>query len=166
MNKITIIPVGGLCNRLRVINSAFLLFNNKNVEVEIIWLRDKGMGCAFDKLFEPILSSNIIIKEGRLLDNIMYVRPRKGNLWLPLLWQTWWFQKTIFENRVLKLLNEKYSFDALMNYKKSLLSTFHRFSDGDQKYNCFVPLTDLKEKIRETSSEFVNNTIGVHVRRF
>ena len=50
--QITLIPVGGLANRMRAIESAIALSKNNEQPLKIIWFKDWGMGCTYHELFE------------------------------------------------------------------------------------------------------------------
>ena len=52
--KLTLIPVGGLANRMRTINSVIEFCNGDNRDLSIIWFLDHGLNCSFYDLFQPI----------------------------------------------------------------------------------------------------------------
>jgi hypothetical protein len=165
MNRLIIVPIGGLCNRMRVIDSAYALFNNKNAEVEIIWIKNKWMGSGFSKLFEPIISSNIRIKEAASVYNVMFGKPIYQNLFLPFIFQKLLFQKVINQAEAPQLIKENYAFTELLDYRRSFLTTFHRFYENENKYSFLSPLSFLKEEVQKIASKFGDYTIGVHIRR-
>jgi len=52
-------PIGGLCNRLRTIDSAISICLNKKVDLTVLWVRDISLNCSFYELFEPIVIDEI-----------------------------------------------------------------------------------------------------------
>lgn len=49
--KITIIPEGGLCNRIRAINAARLLCSQYHTTPKVAWVMNADLNCPFHKLF-------------------------------------------------------------------------------------------------------------------
>ena len=49
---ILLVPVGGLANRMKAIDSAIKLSRKANSELHIIWFKDRGLNCRFDQLFD------------------------------------------------------------------------------------------------------------------
>ena len=45
-------PIGGLCNRMRAINSALVLAKKQNKKLKVIWFVNAELGCPFEELFE------------------------------------------------------------------------------------------------------------------
>ena len=46
-------PVGGLCNRMRSINSARVLAQKRGEKLTVIWFVNPELGCPFERIFEP-----------------------------------------------------------------------------------------------------------------
>ncbi|MBO6016168.1 MAG: hypothetical protein J6P60_06265, partial [Lachnospiraceae bacterium] len=44
-------PIGGLCNRIRAINSAYLLARERRDKLTVLWLVNKDLGCPCEELF-------------------------------------------------------------------------------------------------------------------
>jgi hypothetical protein len=65
---ITLVPVGGLANRMKAIDSAIALAREVNTGLQIIWYKDQGLNCRFDELFQQIHVDNIRLKEASFLD--------------------------------------------------------------------------------------------------
>ena len=49
---VTVEPGGGLCNRLRTVNSAYFLAKQLNQKLRIVWKLNKELNCAYEKLFK------------------------------------------------------------------------------------------------------------------
>ncbi len=54
MNNIIVQPLGGMCNRMRVIVAAISLAQKMRKELMIIWTQDATLNAKFSDLFEPI----------------------------------------------------------------------------------------------------------------
>ena len=94
-STITFIPIGGLANRFFAITSAISFCQDHNVRLRVIWFKDWGMGTSFNSIME--LSQHfqdVEITDARWKDYI-FDRPRKRNLWLPYLFQRFYFGKRI-----------------------------------------------------------------------
>lgn len=59
-NHIYIKPVGGLCNRMRTIDSCVSLALKHNKQVTIIWGRDRFLNCRFSDLFQSSESYHVV----------------------------------------------------------------------------------------------------------
>ena len=62
MMKIIIQPLGGLCNRMRVIVGAAELAKHLHRQLVVIWTQDATLNARFSDLFEPIPYKVIDIK--------------------------------------------------------------------------------------------------------
>lgn len=52
MEKIILVPVGGLANRMRAVASAVTLTYRVRRKLEVLWFRDWGLNAPFFKVFE------------------------------------------------------------------------------------------------------------------
>lgn len=50
--RVIVIPIGGLANRMRVIDSVSNL-REEGCKVTVLWRKDWGLGARFDSIFEP-----------------------------------------------------------------------------------------------------------------
>lgn len=51
-------PVGGICNRIRSIDSAITLCENNGQDLTILWVNNSDLNCSFSNIFED-LNSNV-----------------------------------------------------------------------------------------------------------
>ena len=51
MRKITLVPIGGLGNRIEAISSVIAYCHAREIYLEVIWFKDHGLNCDFDNLF-------------------------------------------------------------------------------------------------------------------
>ena len=98
---ITFVPVGGLANRMRAIDSAIALAQDTNHELQIIWFKDQGLNCSFCDLFQPFSLPGVTVREANKSDLLLQDRPRKKNFYLPALSLSTQYDSKIYEKEVL-----------------------------------------------------------------
>lgn len=158
-------PVGGLANRMRVIDSAFCLSRKLNKPYRIIWLKDNGLNCSFSTIWKPI--DYLLDTESNFL-YLFFKFKRKYSFFRKIL-------KISEKFRILKVYSQD-EYDELfkmMNQPKKLnkyllciISSFSSFY-AKEKFNCslFDLQPDIKKLVDKESEAFHKNTIGVHIRR-
>ncbi|MGZ0017455.1 hypothetical protein [Yeosuana sp. AK3] len=164
---ITLEPMGGLANRMRVIASGLNLIKNSNRHVNVIWALNEDLNCEFDVLFMPIKGLSIIEKERK------YVFAHHSNN--PILYKK---IKAYFRNKILGIdcfINEMdlltgrvcNSFiDKLARRNKNIyIKTTQRFSCIEEEINQFQPSESIQNTIDKQVFKFNKNTIGIHIRR-
>lgn len=170
MKTLTLIPIGGLANRINSITSAISFCQDHDIKLRIFWFKDKGMGADFHSLFQFREEfkkdiSNIEIVDSKWFHYI-YDRPRKRNLWL-----TWIFQKILFDKRsyekdITDLGSDSVKIAELFKkYNKVYLvhcSLFydHFVLDNLQLEDC------IQDEMNKVTSGFIGKSvIGLHIRR-
>lgn len=75
---ITLVPLGGLANRMRAIVSGYTLALDTGMPLHVVWLRNHDLNCSFNTLFRP-LGHNIALTECSKADAwVKYNVPLKG----------------------------------------------------------------------------------------
>lgn len=72
MEKIILVPVGGLANRMRAVASAVTLTYRVRRKLEVLWFRDWGLNAPFFKVFEETGVDEYILF-GDILQTFAYV---------------------------------------------------------------------------------------------
>lgn len=144
-------PVGGLCNRLRAIDSAIALAKDLDQELRILWTRHKDIYARFFELFDPIESERVKLFE---------LNPQSVH---PL--STLKLDKAIKPSDFSRLLSSKYDFRDLAKYKNICITSFSRFYRNPQMYSDIHPNEHIRQLIDAETAVFAKNTIGVHIRR-
>lgn len=154
MNDIIVQPLGGLCNRMRVIVGAVSLAKKMGGQLTIIWTQDTTLNAKFSDLFEsipykviecPLISwkYKIIyhwykdIKRYKILDDQWICENVRGKSF-----DTWKEKKYISENIFLMT-----SHDILL----------------DEDYSILKPRMSVVNSLNNVKCD--NNTIGLHIRR-
>lgn len=75
---ITLVPIGGLGNRMRAIASGIALSEATQQKLCIVWIKDKGLNCRFDELFYSPKFNDVCIKEHSLWNKFAIDYPEKA----------------------------------------------------------------------------------------
>lgn len=163
MKSLTLVPIGGLANRFYAITSAIAFCKDYNIKLRVIWFKDWGMGADFHSLFE--LSEDVDKDNVKIIDakwyHYIYDRPRKRNLWLPLLWQQVIFDQILLE----KDAHDKKLTKRLLESKRPYLVAFNLFYSPQKFFHYLRPQDIINNKISEVLSAFGGDVIGIHIRR-
>ena len=157
---ITLVPIGGLANRMRAVVAAFRASEKISQPLRIVWQDTDNCSARFDQLFEPLEGTNFNIVAGSFRDT----PATHNNLWLPSLLRLAQYDRQL-EDYVPK---ERNSLLKLAEGDKRLyISTCHALCDYDPAdvSHCFRPLPRLAEQVEETARLFAPLTLGVHIRR-
>ena len=68
---LTLVPSGGLANRMRAVASAYSLCEATGSRLQVVWFRDWALNAAFNDIFEPVDPSLFDLREARILDFIV-----------------------------------------------------------------------------------------------
>lgn len=163
MTDITLIPTGGLCNRLRAIASTLQTSKSNNCELRVIWNRYNGMNARFYDLFKPINEEGLSIEDS---NEWLYKINRKKDYYirLPLLklkYDYVFYQATSFNDSYQeiteKIMEEKSS--KILSISGAPLCKDYPLT------GLFKPVDNIANRIQSTTSKFSRNTIGIHIRR-
>lgn len=112
------IPVGGLANRMRAVSSAVTLAQKTNTTIDIVWFQDWALHAPFKTLFCPINIQNAHLREATLTDHILYDRPRKRNMNIPLFFKRYYSKPVFMKNLLLLYANS--SLTLSIGYDKGM----------------------------------------------
>lgn len=163
MNRITLVPQGGLCNRLRAILSALSLIEHGVLDARLVVGWDDGSECAarFDQLFQPLNSPHAVIGPRRWID-----RPiTRRNLHWPALVRHFVYTRQ-YANRPPSAEELRRCFDGHTD-ASVYVSTGLAFCDYPADYvRRLRPQQHLQQRIDALSATFdAQHTIGIHIRR-
>lgn len=164
---ITLVPVGGLANRMKAMDAAYHLAKDCGSKLKVIWFKDKGLNCRFDQLFQHPTDSIITIREATFCDLILEDRPRKKNFFLPWLPEHLKYDACIYEQQATLLFYDRFDYAAWARNRRVYLAScvyFHPQPD-DKLFKLFKPIASLQQRIDACSEYFNEHTIGIHIRR-
>lgn len=172
MNKpqMTLVPVGGLANRMRAVASACHLCRTIGGSLRVVWFRDWALNARFSDIFEPLPASDLTLREATLADYALLDRPRRHNLWLPKLPQRVMFSRRIYEYEVTPLRESGFDFArwaACGRGKSVYMACYSEFGQyPDELYReLFRPVAAVRERVEIYASRFSAHTVGLHIRR-
>jgi len=150
--SIVLIPKGGLCNRLRTINSVYELFAKDRI-ITVIWLNEPGLMAKSEALFS--LPSDIHIKEIDYHSTIKYLSYKLLRR-IGMILNRW----ILYEN----IVDEDDEF-VLELFKKDhiICESFYEIAHKRGK-DVFIPNEDIisrADKVISNNKDY----IGVHIRQ-
>jgi hypothetical protein len=156
MPMLEVEPMAGLCNRMRVIHSAYWLAKDLGTELKIRWTPYKGLNSSYSSLFKDpeefsvLECSRDIFHENRLFSIYFAFR-------------------SLGHSKSLNLMKSKslrrFRFSDLETKRRILIASVHQFYASDKPFYQFEPLDWIKERINVVSEQYALNTVGVHIRR-
>jgi hypothetical protein len=166
-------PIGGLCNRLRVIDSAIALAKKQGSYLHVIWQLNADLNCRFEDLFDLPASINQITQTNSndQISNLIEKIYRKKiggtiqNLYLKYILKS--FDLVLTYDLMQDYHHRNYvgcNFPELVADRRVYISTPHAFYPADRPFGDFVPVDRLQQIITAQSTNF-GNVIGVHIRR-
>ncbi|MCI8599056.1 MAG: hypothetical protein HFJ10_11570 [Lachnospiraceae bacterium] len=145
-------PSGGLCNRMRVINSAWELAKKRKEKLFVLWYLCPELNCPFEALFQPV-------REIKIINIRSLIDPRK--LFLQLTARQRFGNDDILANKTDGVLHEDF-YESLKN--PVYIFTWEHFYPS-QDYHFYVPVNELQARIDSITSSFGERCVGVHIRR-
>lgn len=172
--RLTIVPISGLGNRMRVVASMVEASASLDVPVRIVWQSTWDCRALFSDLFCPLSDADrpandcaeehteqgITIDAGNFCD----APAVKQNLWLPYLIRRFRYGKEI---RIFHPQGEPDIFRMVRQWPSLYVVTCYAMTGyrASTMQRCFRPLPALHAQIDEVTARFTSRTVGVHVRR-
>lgn len=163
--KITVLPFGGLGNRMRVLNSGFLINEELNYDLAVLWFKKWELNSDLSTLFSAVghpyrLVSNLATASAKPFLKHIYIQkyPRLYKAILSL-----FFDKVYFDDDILRK-NESELKNELIQSGNVLFATCYQFYKFDN-FNNFSLHPDLQKDVDRITCSFDENVYGVHIRR-
>jgi len=166
----TLVPHGGLGNRIYAICSAIAYCSKKGKSLKILWFKDPGLNCSVNELMaiDPRLT-NVQMYDGRLSDFILRDNPRRKNFWIPKLFQYFLFDRRIYFNEVYQesLSCRKPFFGGIDHHKHIFMVSYWKFWEEPDMWKSIVIDPQISQKVAEITNSFkeYKRIIGIHIRR-
>ena len=167
-SSLTLVPVGGLANRMKAIDAAIQLISGTDLALKIYWFRDKGLNCRFNQLFQSLDLPQVSLIEATSFDSFSYDRPRKRNLYIPRFFQSFYFDDCVYEAEATERMYQHFDFRSWAINKRTYLASCVYFfppAPDTRLFQFFHPVPALQQRIDEVSRTFGNRCVGVHIRR-
>lgn len=172
--SIVVQPVGGLCNRLRVVASAYILSKKIEADLKLLWIPDKACNCLFGDLFEPPISFEVATIRSPKLFGLIAKRPFSllSPLLEPALYGAHGRTLTI-DNGALAERNFLIEAEEVSDYEtvifKSCFSDFAPSSATPDHYanqaSSFLRSIIPSKMVSDQLFDLPSPTIGIHIRR-
>ena len=162
----TLVPIGGLGNRINAICSVIVYCKQKNKTLKILWFKDPGLNCPVTELMsiDPKLT-NVQMYDAKFSDFILRDRPRKKNFYIPRLFQYFLFDRRIYEEEVYKAKSIS-DFGDIDKYKHIFMVHCWRFWTAPEMWKAIVIAPQIKQRVAEVTKVFKKKrAVGVHIRR-
>ena len=152
---LTLVPLGGICNRMRAIDSALSLASKVESELRVLWCLDADVGSRFETLW-------------RLPDSIaklVQIEARNASGRLRKKLHSWFLINS--NDLYLEIFPATHDENCLIDKvrgKRVVISTGHRFCNTEEPYNNLVPADEITRLVDLITEDF-DNVVGVHIRR-
>lgn len=165
MKSLTLLPEGGLGNRMAAIASATAYCRERDIPLRVVWTRAWGMAARYDDLFDSV-PAGVEIREAGWREALTLDRPRKRNLWLPRLYQRARFDRCIYLDEVYAEPEGKLSVPAGFSTEGDIyLVHLSEFYHRPGMYDTLRPVPAVVRRIEKRTAAFDTHTVGVHIRR-
>lgn len=166
--RLTLVPIGGLTDRLKVIASAITIALKAEREMEIIWFSDESLYCPSYRLFTlaPALTeAGITIREATAKDWFLNDRPCTGNGFLSYPFILFRYDRCISPGEIEHV--SRTAPERLQDYfrgrERILLTSSTSFGDHTQMFKDLEATVEVKNAFRSNLSGWTHNVVGVHL---
>lgn len=161
--KLTIIPFGGLANRLRVLNSAYELSLIQDFDLKLLWFKKAELFANLDDLFEDVgmkfqLPGWLTLILSKFIFKHIYVT-KYETIYRKIL--SYFYDLIIFDSDI-KLKSELQLLTEISKNQKVFIATCYSFLPV-QSFSHLSPKADLIQEIEKIGID--ENFIGIHIRR-
>jgi len=170
MKTLIVRPLGGLANRMRVIETAIAFAGNHSAQIIILWEKENILNAYYEQCFEPLANVKVINVDCSG-DNFLLKLKKKIIYRLFSLINKFIFDIRLYDSTIKNYLNddrtpkpeEPFFTKVADTNNKVYLETCYEFVSVSQT----LPII-IKESIREKAVKFLEpygKFIGVHIRR-
>lgn len=140
-------PRGGLCNRMRVIASAFELAEKYGAQLVVMWKLTKGLNCAFNNLFCQDNRIRIIESNHKIDFRFMWKAIKADICLINCIYE----EKNDIER-------------AIAENEYVYITSIHNFYHTED-FSVFRPVESIEKQILQITERIDKSTIGIHIRR-
>ncbi len=165
---LTLIPIGRLADRLRVIASAIALAVRIETPLEVIWFTNEELYCPSSRLFtvNPLLiEQGIRIREAKLSDWFFNDRPHKGNAYFTYPFLFFKYDRYLSPTTISKLLmtNEENVWSFFSGKERVLIASSVAFGNFPDMFSVIEPTAEVLNAYRSMTTNWEENIVGVHL---
>lgn len=164
--QLTIVPLGGLGNRMRAVASAIQTAKETGCRLRIVWRATSDCNARWEDLFQPLRLAALGLGEGQAtIDHGTWTDTpaSRGNLWLTALLRRGSYD---YQNSCYRPHADEH-IATLLNKGRVFIATYYAFAEYSNELlqQIFVPTHQLAQQIDHTVSLFTPATVGIHIRR-
>lgn len=148
---LTVEPLGGLCNRMRVIASGYGLAKKIDRPLRIAWRQDATLNCPFERLFDPMTTDWI------LEELLGYPLGQHANAGL--------IGTLLTQPEVQVLQAEKTDWVELADRDPLHIVSWSEFYHHEHQFEMLPPKLNLMQRVEDKLATLSARSAGVHVRR-
>lgn len=165
--KITLIPIGGLANRISAMTSAINYCLDFDWQLKIIWFKDYGLNCLYTDIFslEGLSNNKIEIRDATWTDYLLKDRPRRKNLFFPELFQYFFYDRRYYESELYARKSFDYYLDGIDRYNQVYMVECAAFYNNRNCGHYFRPIEIVETAIQRNLALLNSRMIGIHIRR-
>ena len=146
-------PIGGLCNRMRAINSAYHLALDLGQELTVIWTARAELNCSFGKLFKKLSQVQLIENVGKTARRYKLRR---------------YFSDLYLNEEAVGRLNGNDPMIPISFFrekKRIYIHTGYQFYRTENYPKLFVPTEEVRNLVEGQKRQWKGRMVGVHIRR-
>jgi len=155
----TLIPQGGLCNRMRMLDSGLALAAATGRRLVVQWQLDPGLNCHFEELFEippGIARIDTQDRMGRFAKLRKTIAKRLNRLR---------YDRCLYERDLADYMAMHGDLATLGQYRSVLIASCERFYGQAPFFRDFVPTAANQAEIDRLTARFAPRMVGIHIRR-
>lgn len=165
----TLVPIGGLGNRIYAICSAIVYCRQNNKNLEIIWFKDHGCNCPVKELFSinPEIK-NVTLRDATFFDLILRDNPRRRNLWIPSFFQRFMYDRRIYSKEACDVISfqKKPDFGNLDVFNHIFMVNHYKFWELPTMWDAVLVNEQIKNKVKKALNVIdTKRIVGIHIRR-
>lgn len=156
---ITVVPGGGLCNRMAMLDSALALGRVLGRPVRVLWRLGHQLNCPLERLFEPLPGIERVghVHNDRALGRLSL---RTRQLWANLRGTDTWRRRELYVMRE----DPAAVLERARHSPRLRIRGDTRFWEDGPLFQGFRPVSTLARRI-EVASRGLDGAVGVHIRR-
>jgi len=159
VRSLTVEPIGGLANRMRVIAAGSVVAASARLPLHVNWVGDPSCNCGFSELFE--VPDGVVVHELGLQKLINRLFHRAAPVWVRLAGGSYLGPKDIE-----LMCSRKVDFSRFDVSGHLYMATCMDFVlDGARHVSMLVPTRSLQLQIERLTADFGKLVVGVHIRR-
>ena len=177
----TLLPLGGLANRMRAILSAISLSDDTGTPLQIIWRTDPLLNCPFRQLFQPF-APEVALVDNNTASAVTFAPSRRLNGHIPGIVRRLRHIASMNDKDIIRLRTALHSASpAGADIPELVARQMRHFATGNNTFiasglnfyppkshaynDWFRPTPQLADSINDITSKFTPHTVAVHIRR-